>query len=362
VTERELRAVFDAPRPLTVGLEEEVMLVDARTFELAPVARAVLDGASGALKLELPASQAEIVTTPVDRVGEAIEQLRRGREQLAALAAPRWRVIAAGVHPTAAPLGELNEGERYDVILDAHGDAARVQLVCALQIHVALGDADATLAVYNALRGFLPELAALAANAPFHAGRDSGFASVRPLISTMLPRQGVPPVIPSWAEFAEMLRWTGDPKSWWYELRPHVGFGTLELRVCDTQTTLADAAAVAAFAHALIAWLHERAGELGTPDSWRIAENRWRTARHGLDAELADLVSGEPRPARELLRERLATLVPVAERIGCAGELEGAHALIECNGALRQRAAGLENVSAWLADRFLDRPPRRSAP
>src|SRR5213075_2861884 len=133
-----------------------------------------------------------------------------------------------------------------------------------LQVHVAPGDAERTLAVYNALRGHLPELAALAANAPFHAGRDTGFASVRPLIGGLLPRQGVPPAIPSWEAFAETLRWgrvagaVPEPRRWWWELRPHLAFGTLELRVPDAQTTVADAAAVAAFVHALVARLGER--------------------------------------------------------------------------------------------------------
>ena len=267
------------------------------------------------------------MTVPAQTVGEAIAELEAGRRRLAALAAPRARVIAAGVHPFAAPLSELNPGERYDAIVADHGDAARVQHVCALQVHVAVGSAATTLAVYNALRGHLPELAALAANAPFHAGRDTGFASIRPLIGGLLPRQGVPPPIPSWDAFAEMLRWTGDRKSWWYELRPHVEFGTLELRVCDTQTTLEEAAAVAAYAHALVAWLAERPDELGVPDTWRIAENRWRAARHGLEAELVDLHSGERRPVRDVLSERLDALAPVAARIGCAAELEGARAL-----------------------------------
>ena len=352
MTEEELRAIFDAPRPLTVGLEEEVMLVDPASLDLAPIARELLDG-DELLKLELPASQAEIATVPADRVADAVEQLVAGRRRLAERAGGRARVIAAGVHPFAAPLGELNRGERYDAILADHGDAARVQLVCALQVHVAVGSADETLAVYNALRGYLPELAALAANAPFHAGRDTGFASVRPLIGALLPRQGVPPQIPSWAEYAEMLLWTGDPKSWWFELRPHLAFGTLELRVCDTQTTVAEAAAVAAYAHALVAWLRER-DDRACPQSWRIAENRWRAARHGLDAELADLVTGERRPVRELLRERLAVLTPVAERLGCAAELAGVAELIERNGAMRQREVGLDRVTGWLADRFLD--------
>ena len=296
----------------------------------------------------------------------AIAELAAGRSRLAALASPDARIVAAGVHPFASPLAALNTGERYDAILDDYGDVARSQHVCALQVHVAVGSADATLAVYNALRGYLPELAALAANAPFHAGRDTGFASVRPLIGGLLPRQGVPPEVPSWAAFAEMLEWgrvsgaAEEPRRWWWELRPHVAYGTLEVRVCDTQTTVAEAAAVAAFAHALVAWLAERheAGEvLAAPESWRVAENRWAAARRGLDANLADLVSGEPRPVRELLRERLETLAPVAARIGCADELAGAYALVEQNGALRQRQVAAETdlrgVTDWLASRFL---------
>jgi carboxylate-amine ligase len=225
-----------------------------------------------------------------------------------------------------------------------------MQLVCALQVHVAVGSAEATLAVHNALRSHLPELAALAANAPFYAGRDSGYASVRPLIGTLLPRQGVPPAIPSWEAFEEMLHWAGDPKTWWFEVRPHLRFGTLELRVCDAQTTLAEGAGILAYVHALVVWLAERGGG-PVHDTWRIAENRFWAARYGLDAELADLDTGERRPVREVLAERLETLRPVAERLGCADELAGLS--LQENGAIRQRAVGAEGVTRWLADRFL---------
>jgi glutamate---cysteine ligase / carboxylate-amine ligase len=243
-------------------------------------------------------------------------------------------------------------------------DIARSQLVCALQVHVALGSADATLAVYNALRGHLPELAALAANAPFHAGRDTGLASVRPLICGLLPRQGVPPAIGSWASLADTLRWGAasgavpEPRRWWWELRPHVRHGTLELRVCDAQTTLAEAAAVAAFAHALVGWLAERhwAGEpLGVPDSWRIEENRWAACRFGVEGHFADLETGARRPVRDVLRRRLEAIAPVAAELGCGDQLASAAALVERNGALRQRALGSdpEAVAGALADRFL---------
>jgi glutamate---cysteine ligase / carboxylate-amine ligase len=365
VTADEIRAVFDAPEALTVGLEEEAMLLDPGTLDLAPVAEAVVAAADGAVKRELPAAQVEIATAPARDVPEAVAALAAGRRALTAAAEGVARPAVAGVHPFAAPLGELSTGPRYDKILGDYGDVARAQQVCALQVHVAVGSADGTLAVYNALRGHLPELAALAANAPFHGGRDTGLASVRPLIGGLLPRQGVPPAIPSWEAFAETLRWgrasgaVPEGRRWWWELRPHVAFGTLELRVPDAQSTVEHVAAVAAFAHSLVAWLAERhaAGEpLGAPEDWRIAENRWIACRHGLDGRLADLVTGERRPLRDVLHARLDELAPVAERLGCAAELAGAHALAERNGAAAQREiaaeAGLRGLAAWLADSF----------
>jgi len=350
--------VFDETEPFTVGLEEEVMLLDPVTLDLAPVAARV----PGA-KLELPASQLELNTPPAATVGEAIAALAEGRREAAAAADGIARLGVAGVHPFAAPLGELNADERYENISAQYGDVARAQLVCALQVHVAVGSAERSLAVYNALRGHLPELAALAANAPFHAGRDTGFASVRPLINGLLPRQNVPPAFASWDEYAGALAWAvPEPGSWWWELRPHLTYGTLELRVCDAQTTLEEAAAVVAYAHSLVAWLAER-DELPVVRSWQIGENRWAALRHGVEATFKDYESGRERPVRDLLLERVEALAPVAERLGCADELALVPRLIVRNGAMRQREAGLQGAAAYLAERFLTpaRAPARPA-
>jgi glutamate---cysteine ligase / carboxylate-amine ligase len=362
-----LRAAFDAPDPLTIGLEEELMLLDAGTLDLLPHAAAVVDGAGDArFKLEMPAAQLELSLPPERSVPEAIAALAAARRDLAAAAAPVGRLATAGSHPFAAPVGRLNSGERYAATEAEYGDAARRQLVCALQVHVAVGGADRSLAVYNGLRAWLPLIAALAANAPFHAGRDTGMASIRPQIATLLPRQGIPPALDSWEQFAAALAWGArsgavpEPRRWWWELRPHPAFGTLELRVPDAQTTVEDAAAVVALAHALVGWLAERhdAGErLETAPAWRIEENRWSAARHGIDAELADLATGERVPARERLGALLAELEPVAARLGCAEELASVERLAAHSGAARQRevAAGRGGVRAvveWLADSY----------
>ncbi|HEV2058997.1 MAG TPA: YbdK family carboxylate-amine ligase, partial [Solirubrobacteraceae bacterium] len=297
-----LRDAFDAPRAPTIGIEEELMLLDPETLDLAPrceQALAALDG-DERFKPELIAAQIETVTPPRRTVADAAQVLREARGDLLAALEGRALAAGAGVHPFTAALGELHGAPRYGELAEEYASIARRQLVFGLHVHVAISGAERAVAVHDALRSYLPDLAGLAANAPFHEGRDSGLASVRPTISAMLPRQGVPPSLGSWGDFERALSWGEGAgvlpakRRWWWELRLHPTFGTIEVRVGDTQTTVDETAAYAAVVHALVAWLAERvdAGEqLAVAPTWRIAENRWWAARHGLDASFADLVT-----------------------------------------------------------------------
>ncbi|MBB4662278.1 carboxylate-amine ligase [Conexibacter arvalis] len=367
-TTAELRRRFDAAGGFTVGVEEETMLLDPGTRDLAPRAGALLErlGGDPRFKPELPASQLEIATAPAATVGEAVAQLTAARRDLAAAADGLALPAVAGVHPFSDAEGELNGGARYEPLQERYGTIARRQLVASLQVHVAVGGADRSLAVCNMLRARLPELAALAANAPVHAGRDTGLASVRPTICTLLPRQGVPPHLDGWEAYAAELRWGAaagvleGPRTWWWELRPHPAFGTLELRVPDAQTTVAEAAAVIAVVQALVATLAARwkAGEpVAAVPTWRIEENRFAALRDGLDGSLADLETGAPTPTRARLEALLEEIAPAAERLGCAAQLAAARDLAAANGAMRQREvaarSGADGLAAWLAERYL---------
>jgi len=354
---------------MTVGLEEELMVLDPETFDLAPRAHAVLERVAGdaRFKPELPAAQLEIALAPARTVGEATKALAQARADLAGAADGVGLLAGAGAHPFAAAEGVVSDGARYEALLREYGPVARRQLVFGLHVHVAVRPAERALAVFNALRSHLPLLAALGANAPFYGGVDSGLDSVRPKLCDILPRQGVPPAMASWEEFEAALRWgeaagvMADRSQWWWEARLHPSFGTVEVRVPDTQTTVAETAALAAIVHALVARLAERhdAGDGPAPaPTWRIGENRWSACRHGLDGTMADLVTGEVAPTRELGAMLFDDLAGAAERVGCAVELAGARAALGANGAARQRAVaarggGASAVASWLATRFL---------
>ncbi len=204
---------------------------------------------------------------------------------------------------------------------------------------------------------------------PSTAAPTAGWRPCGPLIATQLPRQGLPPFLESWEQFAAELAWGArsgtltDVKQWWWELRPHPRHGTLELRVPDAQTSLPAAAGIAAFVQALCAWLAEGvdAGEPAPdPPLWRIAENRWSAIRHGLDGTLADLDSGEPQPTRARVAGLIDQVTPQAARLGSEGLLDHARALLIDGGTVTQRAIArerdLRGLVEWMSDQFLARP------
>lgn len=363
--ERWLRLKFDGMGSFTVGVEDELILVDPVTLEPLPAIDLALDACEGdpRVSCEFRAAMVECITPVCVSVADIARELASIRRQLITGLAGRAKLIAAGVHPSAERPSDVTQRPRYRDIAFDQPWAARHLMACGLHVHVAVGGAERALAVYNALRSYLPEILALGANAPFEAGVDAGVASVRPLLNRSVSRFGVPPAFPSWREYAEFLAWgaasgsIADPSFLWWDLRLHPKYGTIEVRAADTQTRVDDAVAITAFVQALVFTLaseYDAGMAIPIHSSERINENMWLATRDGLNGKLADLETGETRPASERIGLLVARLRPAAIVLGCAEELESVQRiLIDRGGAARQRTvargAGLHGVLQWLA-------------
>jgi carboxylate-amine ligase len=351
-------AAFEHTLSFTIGVEEELMLVDAETFDLAP-----LLAGDRRFSRELRAAQIEIITPVCMTAADACRELGHARRHLIERVDGRYRLLACGTHPFSSRYGEITDGDRYRQIADEYVWVATRSLVCGLHVHVAVPGADRALAIYNALRSYLPELAALGANSAFVDGRDTGMASVRPKFNDAYPRSGIPPAFGSWEQLVRFVDWgrSGglfpDASHFWWEMRPHPVHGTIELRVADTQTALEDATALVAVIQALVAMLCERfdAGEaLPLHETHWIAENAWRAHRYGVRGWLVDLDGGGRVATRERIAQLLDELEPYAARLDADQLLHSARALLAGNGADRQRYVrdreGIDGLTRWLVE------------
>jgi carboxylate-amine ligase len=335
---------FGSGPPFTVGVEEELFLVDPVTGTQANTSTAVQDRigpVQGTVERELHACQVELITDVCGNVGEAIDALHRLRRAVVATGAG---LLGSGTHPS-APEGEADftDKERYERIRDLLGDAVATP-VGGLHIHVGMPDAETAIRAFNGLRRYLPLLQALAANSPFRHGRDTGLASAREVTIRGWPRSGVPRAMRDFADFstatALLARAADVPDyTWfWWKLRPHPRLGTVEIRALDAQASLEDAAGLVALTHCLA---HHAAQSDPGPDppAEVLEEGAFRAARFGVAARLPD-PDGRLRPVSELLDAALDFARDHAGELGCVDELEVLPALLRRGGgAGRQRAA-----------------------
>jgi carboxylate-amine ligase len=348
----------------TVGLEEELILVDPESFEPASEAERILAALDDPrFTAELRTAQLELVMPVCLTAADLCRELRAARARLVEAMGGSLRALGAGTHPHATRAVGVTDRPRYRQIARDYPWAVRRGMPCGLHVHVAVGDPDEALAVYNAARSYLPEIAALAANSPYFDGADSGLASTRLKLTEELPRAGIPPAFVSWQELAAFVAWGSaaglfpDLTYLWWDLRPRPEYGTLEFRIADTQTSPEDAAAIAAVCQSLVVSLgarHRAGEELPAHQLHTLNENRWLAVRDGVDGILADPDTGMAEPARDRIGRLLLELEPHASELGCCEELAHAWRLLTENGACRQRAVaarrGIRGLLEWLAD------------
>jgi carboxylate-amine ligase len=363
-----------AVHPYSVGVEEEVMLLDPRrewalAQRIEDVLEALPPALAGYVSAETHQAAIELRTDPHGSVSTVIEQLRRLRIQLAALLGQMGlAAAAAGAHPLALwSETRVTSASRYQLIRQTMRDLATREPTFALHIHIAVPDPERAIDLYNRLRAHLPLLLALSGNSPFWRGRDSGFASIRTVLFQAFPRTGVPRRYGSysdWVETVDLHLRAGaipEPNFLWWDVRPQPRLGTVEVRVMDAQSRIHDTATLVALTQSIAKLELEEgyASEAIISSDEVLAENHFLAARDGVDARLIDPTTESLRPLREQLIELTDSLSHHAAELGCLEHLERVAALAAEPGAARLRAhptgeAGLGDLVAGLAGVFTE--------
>jgi carboxylate-amine ligase len=356
-----MRLDFHASAEPTLGIEWEFALVDRESRDLVNAQAELFEEAAPHLKRpeqlhkELLRNTVELVTGVCHTVGGAVDELT---EELRVVVAAGDRLgldlFGAGTHPFADWTDQrLTPGHRYEELINRTQWWGRQMLIWGVHVHVGMPAKERVMPVLSALLTTYPHLQALSASSPVWAGVDTGYASNRALMFQQLPTAGLPFQFATWEEFE---RFFGDQSTTGvidgmadvrWDIRPSPHLGTLEHRVCDGVSTVAEIGALAALVHCLVVDLDTRlaaGAALPTLPVWHVQENKWRAARYGLDAIVITDEDNSERLVTDDLTDLLEHLAPTADRLGCAAEL-AAVADIPARGASyqRQRAVAAEN-------------------
>src|SRR6059058_4992615 len=320
----------------TLGIEEELMIIDAETLELVNGIETMLEAmpaTEGDVKPELMESVLEVSTTPCKDTREAAAQLHQLRRKVQMTAHENGLAIgSAGTHPFAMWEDQrIVARTRYRDLIAALRFVARQELIFGQHVHVGVDDPDKAVHVANGMRVHVPLLLALSANSPFWRAQPTGLLSTRMPIFRAFPRVGIPPTYEDFDDYSRRIAFMIESKViadytyLWYDVRPHPNFGTVEVRVMDAQTRIEHTIALAALVQAMVKELaeHFESGEqLSTYPYEMLDENKWLAARHGLDGELVDLPTKDRVPTRGLTRRVLERMREHAQDLGSADELE----------------------------------------
>ncbi len=343
------RAAFAQATDGTVGIEEEFAILSPESLDLVPLFEQLNEAAAqrdpalaSSISSELILSEIEIRSGVGADVGDALSRQRQMRAALFTLASDQGvQLGSTGAHPWADYREQLNvETEHYRRVVDGLRYVARRNNTFSLHVHVGIRDADRAVRVCDRLRPLLPTLLALSANSIFLEGLDSGLASVRTQIFTKsFPRCGVPDAYGSWANYDEYLRLlleTGsieeDTQVWW-SVRPHLAFGTVEVRICDAQSSAGESEALTELIVACVlqaARDDDEGRPAFDPPPRLIEENLWRAIRWGVSGELIDLERGRCLPARAAVDQLLEWTTPIRAELAIEPQFP------QQNGAERQ--------------------------
>lgn len=340
----------------TLGVEWEIALVDGETLDLVPLADSVVeplaaeDGLAPKVHRELLTNTVELVTGICRDVPEVVADLSDSLSRLRGVTdGLGLELISAGTHPFARwESQQVSEGERYATLIDRTRWWGRQMVIYGVHTHVGVTHRDKVLPLLGGMLSYAPHLQALAASSPWWGGVPTDYASNRALLFQQLPTAGLPFQFETWAEYeryVDDLLVTGvidELKEVRWDLRPAPHLGTLEVRVCDGVPTLHEIAALTALTQCLLVHLDDRltdGGTIPTLPPWHVQENKWRTARYGMDAIIILDSRNRERLVTDDLHDLLERLTPIARRLGCERELAGVEDIIRAGASYQRQLA-----------------------
>ena len=340
----------------TLGVEWELQLIDRDSLDLRQCASEILRAVRPDPHIhgEMMLNTVELVSGARRTVAECLEDIALAFDRLLPVTEPlRVDLSSAGTHPFADPLVQkVTDTERYARLVDRTRLWGHQMLIFGTHVHVGLEDRAKALPILRALLTRTAHLQCLSASSPFWAGLDTGYADNRAMMFQQLPTAGAPHQLETWDEleaYAGDMIHTGvieDFTEVRWDVRPSPRLGTIEVRACDAATNLTELAGIAALTQCLVESFSralDRGEELDAMPAWYVDENKWRSARYGMDAILITDSLGNEELVTDTVERMVTELAPVAADLGCEAELEGVRATLEAGASYQRQLAAVRS-------------------
>ena len=355
-----------SPKP-TVGVEVELFTIDKDHLGLTNGAPKILKHfkENNFFKEELLQCIIEITTDVCDNVDDVYNDLRPKLDEAIEYSnTQNIELISMPIHPFSRVSEQsVSNNRRYIDFLERMQWPLRRLLITGIHVHVGVQTGEMAIAVINGMRRYIPYLIALSANSPFFESEKTGLASTRTKIFEGLPNTGIPVKLTNYSEFQKLMRTliAADSiesiREIWWDIRPHPGYGTVEIRVCDSIPDLLNIKDLTALIQALVVGLtdhYENGTQLPYLDSWIIHENKWRATRYGIDAKLIEHEDGSQRPIKEIIKDTIFALEPEINKLNVGESMDRILDRLNNNHAYYKKQIELFSDTAGFRDIIFD--------
>ena len=358
---------FNGSESPTLGVELELFTVDKNSLSLTNGAPNILNHFKDNFffKEELLQCIVEITTDVCNNVDAVYNDLRPKIDMAIEYAnSNNIELLSMPIHPFSKVSDQsVSENDRYLDFLERMQWPLRRLLITGIHVHVGVNSGEKAIAVVNGMRRYIPYLIALSANSPYFEGEETGLASTRTKIFEALPNTGIPVKLTNYSEFQKLMRTLISAKSIdsireiWWDVRPHPGYGTVEIRVCDSIPDLRNIIDLTAFIQALVVGLcnhYENGTQLSYLDSWIIHENKWRATRYGLEASLIMNENGDQTPIKEVIKDTIKALEPEINTLNVGASMDRIIDRIDLNDMYYKKQINIYNKNNDFKDIIID--------